>query len=224
MKNPYVEKNIKAAKIFANKWKNTHRLTERGNYLPHSYTGERVLSWWDEVLFPLGSQLVIVNWTHPRMKYRDEVESAAYDEMLRRKPLPDYNLFEKSTPIYKKVGKGSRKRIIYWKFPAPNDNTEWNKEWRELKNQMLEKSDIVIRPSMTVKQTNRGRVVDICLPIEVVDQKSIEDVASYVKGVLCGVVSFQSCYRDGYSYGCADWVKDVEILNHRSDSQCPVIL
>jgi hypothetical protein len=220
MKNKTFDKKRQLAKSFVKQWKMTHKLTERGNYLPHSYTGEQpVLSWWDDVFFPLGSQLVVVNWTHPRMRYRDAVEDVAYEEMIKRKPHPNYDLFEESTPVYKKLGNGNRKRIIAWRLPQSTSNPalEWTNEWRQLEEEMLPKSNIVIYPSMRVRQTSWARVVDICLPIEVKNQEAIEDVASYVKGVLSGIVSFHSCYPDGYKYNCENWVQDMEYMNKMID-------
>jgi hypothetical protein len=216
MKNKQFEKNVETAKRFVKQWKATHRLTKRGNYVPHSYEdGEKALSWWDDVYFPLGSQLVIVNWTHPRMRYRDAVADVAYDEMVKRRPPPKYDSFEKSTPIYKKVGNGKRKRVIARRL-APSFSSsvkEWNDEWRQLKKEMLLKSDIIIRPSMTVKQMSHARVVDICMPIEVKSQADVEDLATYVRAVLTGVAAFESCYPADYSYGCNDWARDMEYLD-----------
>jgi hypothetical protein len=222
MKNRQFEKNVEKAKRFAKQWKMTHKLTKRGNYVPHSYTGdEKALSWWDDVFFPLGSQLIVVNWTHPRMRYKDAIEEASYDEMLKRRSPPRYDLLEVSTPIYKKVGNGKRKRVVAWRLPSvSNDVIAWNHEWQQLEKEMLVKSNIIIRPSMNVKQRPWGRVVDICIPVEVNSQADIEDVASYVRAVLTGNVSFHSCYFDGYSYDCNDWIHDMEYMDKMIEVKC----
>jgi hypothetical protein len=220
MKNRQFEKNIEKAKRFVKRWKMTHKLTKRGHYVPHSYTGvEKALSWWDDVFFPLGSQLVVVNWTHPRTRYKDAVEELAYEEANKREPQPDYNLFGEAEPVYEKVGNGNRKKIIAWRLPsaASNPALKWANEWRRIEEEMLPKSNIVIRPSFNVKQRPWGRVVDICMPIEVKSQADVEDLATYVRAVLTGVAAFESCYPDGYSYGCNDWVRDMECMNKKID-------
>jgi hypothetical protein len=184
--------------------------------VPHSYTGvEKALSWWDDVFFPLGSQLIVVNWTHPRMRYKDEVEAASYDEMLKRRQPPKYDLLEVSAPIYKKVGNGKRKRVVAWRLPTviSGDVVEWNEEWQQLEKEMRVKSDIIIRPSMNVKQRPWGRVVDICIPMEVKSQDDVEDLSAFVRAVLTGNISFHSSYFNNYSYGCNDWVRDMEYMN-----------
>jgi hypothetical protein len=190
-------------------------LTKRGNYVPHSYTEDKFLSWWDDVFFPLGSQLIAVYWTHPRTRYKDEVESASYDELVNRRPLPKYDLFEQSTPIYRKLGKSGRKRVVAWRLPTTisSDVTEWNEQWQQVEKQMLVKSDIVVEPSMYVKQMNWARVVHICTPIEINSREDVEGLAELVKDVLTGAISFESCYPSDYSYSCNDWVRDMEYMN-----------
>jgi hypothetical protein len=145
----------------------------------------------------------------------------AYDEIVEKRGKRTGGFFEVSTPIYEYFGKNKkRKKIKYWEL---KDQTEkdrsWFSEWRRLEEELLETSDIIIRPSMRIEQYDWCRGVDICLPIEVVDQKSLEDLADIVRSILRGEKKFEDFYQEDYKYGCDEWLADMNTFKESVDER-----
>ncbi len=217
MKNKDFERKREAAKRYAKQWNNP--LTERGNYIPNQFDGSKKISWWDDIFFRHGSQLIAVWWDHPRLRYQDRCKSLAYDELVKIKPKKETDWLEGSEKIYKYLGKSKkRKRVEFYRMlDMTQSQTDWYDELKAREEELLMTSDVVIRPSITITQYDWCRGVDICLPVEVVDEASLEDVADQVRDVLSGRKKFSDLYPEGYAYTREDWIRDSAIMKAEKD-------
>lgn len=201
MKNIYIERNIQSAKRYAKNWNRTK--SARGNHIIHDYSIPSKLSWWDDVLFRVGSQIVVVWWTHPRMKYRDVCEDLAFNECSDY--YVDWEI--KTKKIQKPVGKTkSRKQTVAHEWlPPPEDHKTFYDKLRETEERILTTSDVVVKPHFKVKQLNWARAVDVCYPVEIIDQQSLEDMADDVKKVLTGQKTLDNLFDSSYTYTHNNW-------------------
>lgn len=217
MKNKEFERKIQSAKRYAKQWK--HRLSAKGNYIPHCYDGSKKIGWWDDVFFRYGSQVIAVWWTHPRLQYQDQCYSIAYDEAVKTKPEEKTDWFEGAEKIYEYLGKAKkRKRIAFYRLPTTaQSQRDWHDALKAREEELLKTSDVVIRPSITIKQYDWCRGVDICLPVEVIDKMSLEAMADLVRDVLSGRKKFSDLYPEGYTYTREDWIRDSVTMKAEQD-------
>lgn len=206
MKNSQFERARQSAKCYVKRWASNRKLTERGNYVVHHFDGTPRLSWWGDVFFRLGSQVVAVWWTHPRLQYHDACENAAFDQVDELRAHKS----NAAVPLYKIVGKNkNRKKVVAWRLKeTPEEQRKWRDEWKRIKEHLLKTSDVIVRPSMTIKQYDWCRGVEICLPIEIIDQRGLEDVADIVRSILSGKKKFEDFYPVDYAYGRDEWAVD----------------
>lgn len=203
MKHKRLESLRRAAKRYAQNWQRP--LTEDGHYVPHIYEGEKKLGWWDDVFFKMGSQVVALWWIHPRMAYQDACDEQAWEWVNTDFPL------RKGEPVWKRVGR-SRKKLAY-SIMQPDENIAQRYAAFEKRADYIRRtSDIVITPYYTVKQYDWCRGVDVCMPVEVVNQSSLEHMARMMRNVLMGHCTFRALVDD-YTYGREDWKRDQEFLN-----------
>jgi hypothetical protein len=212
MKNKKFERNIQSAKRYAKIWK--RRLSKKKNYIPHCYDGTKTLGWWDDVFFRYGSQVIAVWWVHPRTVYQDKCKEIAYNEFIKIKPEEDTSLFEAAETVYKQLGKTKkRKRAQFYRLTSSSQSIcEWRNAMKEREEELLKTSDVAIRPYISIRQLDWCRGVDICLPIEVIDEESLETLADLVRDILSGRKKFEDLYPEGYTYTCDDWNHDIATL------------
>lgn len=211
-RNPVKNKNFEyrrqAAKKYAKTWHCASKLSSRGNYIYHYYDPDNLKSegWWDDVSFMVGSQVVVVAWVHPRMKYSDETSEAAYS---LAEPSPSSNFLLDSTPIYKKKGKNkNRKKIVAYECkPSGQELKEWHDKLQTIRDAVRKTSDIRIKPSITIEQLDYCRFVELCIPVEVIDQKSLEDMTDLARLIIKDRGMLDVLYP-GYEYGKEQWIAE----------------
>jgi hypothetical protein len=189
MKNKHIERLIKSAKIRAKRW-NRPDMTQLGTVIYHVYEPGRKIGWWDDVAFKVGSQVVTVCWIHPRMAYSDATDRLAYD-LAPEQPntkLCDYHL-------------QPEKFSTYLKNPV---RANWMKDVRAAKKLIQDTGSIEIRASIKVTHTSRGRLVELCMPMEVVCLESAEAMAQITKKILRGDTTLDIMFP-GYVYNKDTW-------------------
>ena len=209
MKNPAIEYKIKKAKAYAKKWHSTRNLSAKGNFVPHFYpsTATRALGWWDDVGFMMGSQVVMVAWVHPRLKYDNQCENLAYDQIAHLRPTT--RCLDHSTKVYKTAGKSKKRKSVYGfrLKDVTGDSAQWFNTWRDTIQKIRADNTVTVTPHFTVTQQDWCRFVSICVPLEVIDQQSLEDMADMVRSILRGETSVYELFPD-YSYTSQDWLKE----------------
>lgn len=213
MKNPFIEKKRQHAKQYAQNWQ--RQLNSQGNYFQHIYlkTERKQFDCWNDVSFKLGSQIVAVWWEHPRLHYQNLCENLVDTQL--EEPKHPINMFSEEVymKFYMPVGK-SRKKVKHsgcLKIPGDNPyEAEWEqyfKQYEILLNQALNQSDFVVYPSIKVEQLNRCRGVNLCLPIEVVDEQSANEMAKIAKSLLLRETTLAELFPD-YAYTKENWQQE----------------
>lgn len=205
MKNPFIEKKRQHAKQYAQNWQ--RQLNLQGNYLPHAYpeTERKQFGWWDDVFFKLGSQIVEVWWIHPRLHYQNLCGNLV-DTQLE---MPKHYIGMFGEKVYMPVGK-SRKKVKYYRSGDNPYKAEWEQYFKQreiLLNQALNQSDFVVYPSIEVEQLNWCRGVNLCLPIEAVDEQSVNEMAKIAKSLLLRETTLAELFPD-YAYTKENWQQE----------------
>lgn len=217
MKNPFIEKKRQYAKQYAQNWQ--RQLNSQGNYFQHIYlkTERKQFDCWNDVSFKLGSQIVAVWWEHPRLHYQNLCENLVDTQLEEPKHPTSMFSEEVYMKVYTPVGK-SRKKVKHsgcLTFPVGNPyddpyHAEWEqyyKQYEILLNQALNQSDFVVYPSIKVEQLNRCRGVNLCLPIEVVDEQSANEMAKIAKSLLLRETTLAELFPD-YAYTKENWQQE----------------
>jgi hypothetical protein len=77
------------------------------------------LSWWDDCQIIVNRRRVMIRWVHPRFRYRNAIEDAAWAAAGEPPARGDWLAEMRSRPVRKKVGK-SRTRIVSYEQGEPN--------------------------------------------------------------------------------------------------------
>lgn len=212
MKNRHIEKMIASSKKYAKTARSDRRWdSKRGIKVYHVYRDKdgvqyRDKSYWDDVQFKMGSQMVTVFYTHPRYEYTEKCQSMAYDQLKSvGEKAAEGDLFEGSTPVYKYTKKG-RKKLAAWRMPEREPDNFFEK-WRELEIDLCKNSDWVQRASMKVTQGGYCRFVDVCIPLEVCNEDQLAELCEVVRACLKTPGEFEKRYGD-FTYTNADYNMD----------------
>lgn len=201
MRNKQFEIKRNLAKAYSRKWKYASSTID-GIFLYHSYSTPKTHGWWDDVSFKVGSQVIVVAWQHPRMKFADLTSDEAYKIIG---PSGGHHIIEK-TPIYKKLGK-NRKKVIATSFDYQPVDPTWFNRLREKTVEIRKETDIVVRPSIEIDQLDYCRFVSLVAPIEAVDEESVLDMGRIARRIIRGDTSLEELFGD-YVYTKEDWIKD----------------
>jgi hypothetical protein len=217
-KNKFIEKMREASK----RWKKTQAFNE-GRYrswdpklgikVYHLYGGEykKDKGWWDDTAFIEGSQQVSVAWVHPRMRYSDECDEIAWKETDHLYPRKkDQPLFEIETTNYKYLGKNKKRKraVSHTMKPASEEFTKYYEILDAKKKEVQKTGDVVTTCSMSVEQLKHCRWVEICYPIEVVDEASLKEMADFVRACIRDRSLFDRTWGE-YKYTKEDWNREL---------------
>lgn len=108
---------------------------EDGLFIPHTYPGDRFLSWWDDVGFILNGRRIMVWWIHPRMKYADAIEEMAWKE-AGDPPMRGADLFESTEKQWVKVGRSRKKVVSYRSAPTPEAQKNYYERLRVIEERI----------------------------------------------------------------------------------------
>lgn len=192
------------------------RLGASGHYIPHDYSQGRILSWWDDVGFVLNGRRVMVWWVHPRMKYQDAIEDAAWAE-VGRPPKSANHFLDDAQCIkhYKRLGR-SRKKIVSYQSPptAPETSGFYTRLGLAQDKIANEGIELEISPSLTIQALNWCTGVDICIPFEVLNESDAIALAETVRHIMKNgrsLASIRDRIPSGYRYGRENWLSEQEL-------------
>ncbi len=192
-----------------NQWKELQRKTQkhssggrrRGIYIPYSYEHKSAtdLTWCGDFYFWLNGIRYTVTFVHPRMKYKDECGSMAWNQLQPTYP--------KSKTIWhtyatKKLGKSRKKATL---FTAEETNKEaldaWYKQLWELEAEIVKDvgNGVRVQPSVSVVSWNWAKNIDICVPYEILTHEQAVFFTNMVKEM----------YKSGELYNWVDKMKAV---------------
>lgn len=209
MKNPYFEHLYR-------RMRQHHRhhqwAGENGLYIPHEYpdANPEKLSRWDDVGFILNGRRIMVWWVHPRMKYADAIDDLAWKE-VGVPPLNSADMFGPIEKQWKKVGRSRKKVSSYLTHQAPDAMRAYYDKLISIEMRMeSEGIDLVVRPSMSVGIFPNCRGVNLCVPIEVRNEKELGELTALAKRLIKGETTLAKEFPD-YQYGREDWLLEADL-------------
>lgn len=199
MKNNMVESFEAATKQF-----------HRNNGAPHFEQGIRrtyefekdassKLSQRTQVTFILNDYQVVLDWHHPRFEYCQLLSREIWQRM-NGIPTPDW--LGNSQAIYKKCGR-SRKKILAWRTESV-DWSAWNTEFERVRLLVEQDTNYIVVPSIDACWGGQGRLVTLCAPIEVRNEKDLHVLADMAKRLLRREVTLAALFPES-RYTKIDW-------------------
>lgn len=168
----------------------------------HCYDGTKKMSWWDDTAFLVNGKRVVVTWIHPRLHYSDTCENIVYDNF--KDPSPDDGWLDKSTPVFKKVGK-SRKKVVAWQTGGISNKSREYFEAKQEKIKTLEwDGDVEVKPYLKFEIWNHAINMNICMPVEVLDEAGVVALAKKCKYYYLNREAFVKDFSD-YVYTKDNW-------------------
>ena len=206
MKNNYQERLRNRARL-------AHRNSDwdggRGSVITmHVFEPTRLLSLWDDISFVLNNRRVMVWWVHPRMKYRDAIDDAAWKQ-VGDFPSHEAHLLS-GEKIFKSAGK-SRKRIVAYRSPTTPDAlaSHYEKLWAIKRQLQRDGIDHTVAPSMSITHLNWCTGVDLCVPVEIRCQADADALAALARKLLTREATLATEFP-GYAYGRVEWLAEAK--------------
>lgn len=165
--------------------------------------------WWDDCAIYERGRRCAIFWVHPRMRYVDKCDDIAMGiadkEFPRKGSLKSW--FNKATPNFKKLGK-SRKKAVSWTMGKLEDDGYFD-SWTKNKSLVLndDNNGVVVKPSIKLEIGGRSRLVEVCFPIEVIDETSLKCMAEIVRKYIKDPGSFKEDWSD-YEYTIENWKQE----------------
>ena len=166
---------------------------------------------WDDVSFVHGSYYISVCWTHPRYEYYEKCDSTAYKEATDLFDSENASLWlDCDAKNYKKVGK-SRKKVVSYSSSFSRSSEDFYSHWKSKRIELLETSNVVIKPFFNVHQTSWSKQIFISFPIEVIDEPSLGLLADKVREYLDTPNKFVDEFGN-YVYDSRSYKEEAEAL------------
>lgn len=207
MKNPHKERHYFRMRQYHrhHQWQ-----LENGLFIPHAYSNQKEISWWDDVGFILNGRRIMVWWIHPRMKYAEAINDQAWQE-AGDPPLHGANLFESNEKQWKKVGRSRKKVISYLMHPMSDAQQAYYDKLSSIEMRMQSDGiDLVVHPTLSLEILPYGRGVSLCVPIEVRNKKELIELATLAQRLIKGETTLISEFP-GYQYGLQDWLLEADL-------------
>jgi hypothetical protein len=208
MKNPNFERRLRAMR--------TYHANKRGSQFDggvrvfHRYD-EFVaddLSWWDDCQIIVNRRRVMIWWVHPRFKYRNAIEDAAWAAAGEPPTRRDWLADMRSRPVRKKVGR-SRTRIVAYGQGEPN--AEYQAYYARLRAEedriAAAGIDLIVRPSLSQRTLDWCTGLELCIPVEVRNVAELKALADIGRRLLKGETKLGQVFGD-YAYGRDQWLAE----------------
>lgn len=186
----------------------------------HSFSeiGPSGLTCWSDFGFIVNSYYINVEWIHPRIAFQSVVRRQANKQVMVL--FNDYHfesIMNEVEPVYQKLG-NSRKKITSWQsLPSKNNSIDLASALKIAEEKAFKETDIIIKPSVSVKWWKDGKSVSLCAPFEV---RSAEDVAALViilKRILKHEIDIDEAFNK-YRYGRLNWLEEFPAEAHSDKS------
>lgn len=209
MKNLHFERRLRVMRAYhANKRGSQF---DAGVRVFHRYDemAADALSWWDDCQIIVNRRRVMIWWAHPRFRYRNAIEDAAWAAVGA--PPPGDRLADmRSHPVLKKAGK-SRKRIVAYES-GPRD-AAWDDYYARLAAAedriAAEGIDFAVPPTLTRRTLDWCTGLELCIPVEVRNVAELKALAEIGRRLLKGEATLDELFPR-YRYDRKDWLAEQE--------------
>ena len=208
MKNPIVERRLRAMRVY-------HR-NKRGSYFEsgvrafHCYGEFTVgdLSWWDDCQIVVNHRRVMIWWVHPRFKYRNAIEEAAWEAAGEAPRRRDWLSEMRNRPLRKKVG-NSRFRIVAYEHGEPT--VEYQAYYARVRAEEDRLAgtgiDLIVRPSLSRITLDWCTGLELCVPVEVRNVAELQVLAGIGRRLVKGETTLIDLFGD-YTYDRKKWLAE----------------
>lgn len=208
MKNPNFERRLRAMRVYH---ANEHGSQfDGGVRVFHRYDEFAAddLSWWDDCQIIVNRRRVMIWWVHPRFKYRNAIEDAAWAAAGEPPERGDWLAEMRSRPVRKKVGK-SRTRIVAYEHGEPNAGYQaYYARLRAEEDRIAAAGiDLIVRPSLSRCTLDWCTGLELCIPVEVRNVAELKALADIGRRLLKGETTLDRLFVD-YSYGRGEWLAE----------------
>ena len=191
-------------------------------FATHVFEPERALTWWDDISFILNKRRVMVWWVHPRMKYSEAINAAAW-KAAGEAPEHDDFLINGET-IYKPAGRSRKRVYAYQSAPTPAVRSAYYERLWEIERQLQRDGiDHTVTVTASVTQLNWCTGVDLCVPLEIRCQADAVALAALVRRLLTRETTLAAEFPS-YAYGRVEWLAETKVREEdaerrRTDSE-----
>jgi hypothetical protein len=165
--------------------------------------------WWDDCQIIVNHRRVMIWWVHPRFRYRNAIEDAAWAAVGE---APERNVDWladlRSRPIRKKVGK-SRSRIVgYEQGEADAEHRAYYDRLHAEEDRLAaEGIDLLVRPSVSRRTLDWCSGLELCLPVEVRNVAELKAMAEIGRHLFKGEITVDQLFPDE-EYGRVQWLAE----------------
>lgn len=144
----------------------------------------------------------------PRMKFREEVGELARERAV----YPSYDFdFNKSKPIYQKVGKSRKKATLYEViFNRPSDFEEqydaFKLRFADEVQKILDANEVKVKCHCRVIWTTYGKLIEVCMPYEIKTDRDVEVIAEMFRVIGIGMTAYVN--RLPFVYDAEKWAEE----------------
>jgi hypothetical protein len=208
MKNPNFERRLRAMRAYhANKRGSQFDGDVRVFHRYDEFAADD-LSWWDDCQIIVNRRRVMMWWVHPRFKYRNAIEDAAWAAAGEPPQRGDWLAEMRSRPVRKKVG-NSRTRIVAYEHGGPNaEHHAYYARLRAEEDRIAATGiDLIVRPSLSRCTLDWCTGLELCIPVEVRNVAQLKALADIGRRLLKGEATLDRLSVD-YTYGRDEWLAE----------------
>lgn len=207
MKTHYCEMKKRIAKqnFRANKVPNWMSSLSPCNIQFGETTAER--SWYENVVTSINNYPLLIQWSHPRKIF-----------FQRLQQMTTVEIFTKEIYWNKRQGREAESIELHrqwFHLIPPGENRG------EVTETILDSDHLRVVPSFHSTWEPFGRIVTVCLPLEVRNLLELEQLIQTVKSIATHSTSLAKQFP-AYSYSAHDWRTDRDFL--RSERHAPIAL
>ena len=166
------------------------------------------MSYWDDCSLRVGSQILSVWWTHPRYEYQNKCREFAHVKMHARNGMMprDDGWINSGEKISRKVGKSRKKVSCYRMSALSQESIDWFDELKKIELEVLGDVNNGVRvvPWYQVEQLRYGRMMDLCMPLEVRCDSEVIELAKLAKEIYVKKLRLADICPQ-YEYTAEDW-------------------
>lgn len=204
MKRSHIEQLKQRAKQF-----HQHHplpLTQGLYSLHNSDRPDDALTYEASAIFLHNGYRVYLHWEHPRLRYMRRVEEQAWEQMPAQ-PTTEHTLWvEDSTSNYRNLSLASPQPLS-WSSASHEARQAFYQQLGQQIQQVGQQSLFHISPELRSYWTAKGKVVELCCPVEVRTQDDLHTLVALAQQLLQGTQQLHSLYGD-YRYTKDFWLTE----------------
>jgi len=208
MKNPNFERRLRAMRVYHTNKRESQ--FDDGVRVFHRYDEFAAddLSWWDDCQIIVNRRRVMIWWVHPRYKYRNAIEDAAWAAAGPPPGRGDWLAEMRSRPVRKKIGKSRTRIVAYEQGEQSAGYKTYYARLRAEEDRIAAAGiDLIVRPSLSRRTLDWCTGLELCVPVEVRNVAELKALANIGRRLLKSETTLDRLFAD-YVYGRDEWLAE----------------